>query len=123
LTPHQVLPVEISCKKASTYPHQLTRFGPAKFASRAPEHEDVEMQIENATQANEREMMMVHEMYANIQEYEQELAKERQQVSLKQLEQYAIPVQPRKHLNGDRPVILIDLETSVVNHATISNAA
>lgn len=91
MTPSVKLPLHISCWGPPTYPHQLTRFGKVK------QHPSM-MPIEatSSAQAQQQEIMQLHNLYGEVSEYEKELAQER--LSLQPLESLSIPVQPRKHL-------------------------
>jgi hypothetical protein len=115
MTPQVKLPIAISCWKPPTYPNLLNRFGPAKYASIKPNMMETgkdfnELNTETLAeieQAYKRELQMVYNVYAEVQDYEKELSRERNQTSLQALQQLSIPVQPRKHLVlQDIPVII-----------------
>ena len=115
MTPQKSLPSEVSCWTPPG-PIEVKRFGPAKYAWRMESHpplpndnfrqrsiesnneEYVDSEAESA-QASRREVMLVHNVYGDVQEYERELARERNsKTSRSAIEELAIPIQPRKHL-------------------------
>lgn len=115
MTPNNRLPPQISCWSPPG-PITINRFGPAKFSWRMephpplpndsfqPEIEDSEMQEyvdseAESAQASRREVMLVHNVYGDVQEYERELARERNAKTTRtEIDELAIPIQPRKHL-------------------------
>ncbi|KAJ3306733.1 Dual specificity protein phosphatase cdc14a [Kappamyces sp. JEL0829] len=118
MTPQFRLPAEISLWKGPLSSVNITRFGPAKYANRfqqlhnnppLPEktkqaHASSQFDSESeSNQASQREAMLVHNVYGNVQEFEKELVRERSsQASNKVLEEIVIPIQPRKHI-GQQP--------------------
>ncbi len=116
MTPPTRLPREISLWDPPTQPIVYTsRFGPAKYAWKLAPHPPLPNDKftsrtaatldsdADSAQAIRKETMLVQSIYADVQEFEKELEWERNAQSSRDVEELAIPIQPRKHI-GAHPV-------------------
>jgi len=118
MTPPRPLPEEVSCWGVPQSPLDIARFGSAKFGWKMEFHpplpnDRVPVSNQNYSlftepaensfvHAAHREEKMMQNGYGTEQEYEKELARERDtDTSRLQIEDLAIPIQPRKHLPSD----------------------
>lgn len=117
MTPHEPLPLEISMWRPPTFPHSLTRFGKAVFAPSIPGLSAIDKPRsrelygsveEELNAAANRELAAVQSVYANETEVEQTLERERNVLSIQQIKDYTVPVQPRRYLQTN--------ESSLLNH-------
>lgn len=104
MTPAEPLPLEISLLRPPTFPKGLTRFGNATYASQplatklSKSREIYGSVEEELNAAASREIAAVQSIYGNESQLEKEIERERTQLSMQDIKEYAVPVQPRRYL-------------------------
>jgi hypothetical protein len=113
MTPAERLPVEISLLKPPTFPIGLTRFGTARYAPKqytqnefpVENERDPDMDVDEELEiAARKEILGLHNLYENSGDYERVLENERQAITLQEIQQFAVPVQPRRYLPQNQQI-------------------
>lgn len=127
MTPPTRLPSNISCWGGIPSSIQITRFGLPKYAAKLS-NPPLPEKIRSITEANkggyfvagDEELHQMtkkeaHSIYGDVQEFEKEIARERNSQTSRGLEEMSIPIQPRKYI-GQHPILKQEHVSFILNY-------